>query len=226
MRLFFLLIFICLISTASYSEETIIGGEDVTISEYPWQAAITKSNGDGLCGGTIVHESWVITAAHCGINTSRLVKVGSSNAYASGGQTRTIIQVIEHPNFSTNPTNNDIALLKVSTPIFMGLNTKSIGIVSSTIANDYVYVGALANISGWGNTSTTGNSYPTILQAVQVPITETHNYGSSYMSTTMMLAGNANGGQDACQGDSGGPLIMTNSQGEYELIGIVSWGYG
>ena len=42
----------------------------------------------------------------------------------------------------------------------------------------------------------------------------------------MVCAGDNNGGEDSCQGDSGGPLIMTNSDGEYELIGIVSWGYG
>ena len=39
-------------------------------------------------------------------------------------------------------------------------------------------------------------------------------------------AGDMDGGRDACQGDSGGPLIMTNDDGDYELIGIVSWGYG
>ena len=42
----------------------------------------------------------------------------------------------------------------------------------------------------------------------------------------MICAGDGNGGEDSCQGDSGGPLIMTNDEGEYELIGVVSWGYG
>ncbi len=44
--------------------------------------------------------------------------------------------------------------------------------------------------------------------------------------STWRTDGDNNGGEDSCQGDSGGPLIMTNSDGEYELIGIVSWGYG
>jgi hypothetical protein len=79
---------------------------------------------------------------------------------------------------------------------------------------------------GWGATSSGGSSSAILLE-VDVPIDDScGNYSNSDITNNMVCAGDSNGGEDSCQGDSGGPLIMTNSDGEYELIGIVSWGYG
>ena len=79
---------------------------------------------------------------------------------------------------------------------------------------------------GWGATSSGGSSSNFLLE-VDVPIEDScGSYSNSEITNKMICAGYSSGGYDSCQGDSGGPLIMTNDEGEYELIGIVSWGYG
>ena len=84
----------------------------------------------------------------------------------------------------------------------------------------------MSTVMGWGATSE-GGWGSNVLREVDVPIDDScGNYSNSEITNNMICAGDSNGGEDSCQGDSGGPLIMTNSQGEYELIGIVSWGYG
>ena len=84
----------------------------------------------------------------------------------------------------------------------------------------------MSTTMGWGATSSGGWGSDVLLE-VDVPIDDScGNYSNSDITNNMICAGDANGGEDSCQGDSGGPLIMTNSDGEYELIGIVSWGYG
>jgi hypothetical protein len=83
----------------------------------------------------------------------------------------------------------------------------------------------IATTMGWGATYS-GGWGSSILLEVDVPIDESCGNIGNQVTNHMVCAGDNNGGEDSCQGDSGGPLIMTNSDGEYELIGIVSWGYG
>ena len=69
------LILICLFSIKLFSQTDIVGGEDCDISEYPWQAAIYA---DGyLCGASVIHQYWVITAAHCVENNNQVISAES-----------------------------------------------------------------------------------------------------------------------------------------------------
>ena len=115
--------------------------------------------------------------------------------------------------------DNDYALLHLSQPV---TTFEPIQLCTDT---DHDEEPTMSTTMGWGATSS-GGWGSTYLMEVDVPIDDSCGNIGNETTNNMVCAGDSNGGEDSCQGDSGGPLIMTNSDGEYELIGIVSWGYG
>ncbi len=239
MRNILLLLLSLLLSTQSFSQADIVGGEDCDISDYPWQAAIYV---DGyLCGASVINEYWILTAAHCVEENNQVadpetitVGVGTSNEYAGlygpGGDEYDVEEVISHSGFNWN-MNNDIALLKLTEPIVFSDDVQPISIIcSDQVSAGAQDVGAMTTVTGWGNTSQ-GGSGSDVLQYIEVPIISSNNPGLgnniNINSNTQFFAGAIDGGMDSCQGDSGGPVAVRNVEDtEWLLIGITSWGLG
>ena len=208
----------------------IVGGEQVDPAcpdcKYPFMVSLQSGGwfGGHFCGGSLVREDWVVTAAHCvqGESPNNVdVVIGLHNVNGTtGDQTRDVVEIIIHPQYSNNSLNNDYALLRLDEPI---TDFEPIQLCTDDSHDEEP---VMSTVMGWGATSSGGNSSNFLLE-VDVPIDDScGNYSNSDITNNMICAGDFNGGEDSCQGDSGGPLIMTNSDGEYELIGIVSWGYG
>jgi trypsin len=210
----------------------ITGGTNADISAFPWQ--VYYVSGNNLCGGSIISENWVVTAAHCTrndngsvISTSDMaIKVGATDPTdPAQGKVYGISEVIVHPNYNSQTLENDIALLNVAGSINFP-NATPIKLVSAyDVANGATDPGVMVWITGWGLTSVTPEILPTILQKVQLPIVSNAQASTVWntIPSTDIMAGYLNGNKDACNGDSGGPLVVPVNT-EYKLAGIVSWG--
>ena len=208
-------------------EERIIGGEDASSGKYSFMASISRWGGH-WCGGSVLNNRYILTAAHCVSDYSPNqfeVHLGRNNE-AGLIQSLQVVNIIVHEDYGSN-YKNDIALLEVDENIHPRYGRINIETLSASALAAW---NTMARVIGWGQTiadsSTSGSSQ---LKELDVPIvspdTCSDAMGSNYREDQMICAGREEGGEDSCQGDSGGPLFV-NKLGFYRQIGIVSWGYG
>jgi len=213
----------------------IVGGSIATPNEFPWQALLYI--GGYMCGGTLIHQQWVLTASHCveGMTAGQAtVYLGlhdrnsftlAANPYL---QVAPVSQIIMHASYNAYTTDYDVALLKLTTPVSLTTGVQIIPLASSANASLYA-ANASLTVSGWGTTSS-GGATSRYLRKVNVPVVTNYDckilYGNNKITDRMMCAGDTvSGGVDSCQGDSGGP-IFGQQNGSFVQVGIVSWGNG
>jgi trypsin len=206
------------------SGRRIVGGEPTDIKQHPWQVALTI--GSALCGGSIIAQRWVLTAAHCVTPTPRPSEVkakANETDYAKGGIWTEIERIVVHENYNMDTQENDIALVRLKSPT-------AGRVIPLAFAALSVPSGQPLEVTGWGVTAEGGSTPSVTLRKATVPYVDNAicNTSAAYngrIKPGMMCAGAQDGGMDACQGDSGGPLVWRTSDGPI-LVGVVSFGEG
>ncbi|XP_025234274.1 trypsin-1-like isoform X1 [Theropithecus gelada] len=207
-----------LIAAPFDDDDKIVGGYTCGKNSLPYQVSL--NSGYHFCGGSLINKQWVVSAGHC-YKTRIQVRLGEHNIEVLEGTEQFInaAKIIRHPSYNRNTLDNDILLIKLSSPAVINARVSTISLPTAPPA-----AGAKALISGWGNTLSSGADYPDELQCLEAPVLTQAKCEASYpgrITSNMFCAGFLEGGKDSCQGDSGGPVV---SKGQ--LQGVVSWGDG
>ena len=125
----------CGCSSNPASVTRIVGGEPAASSSWGWAVSISIS-GTSLCGGAILSSSWIITAAHCmaSVTSASQVTIYAGSNTRFSGQSRVASTITVHPNYVSSTKVNDIALIRLSTPLTMNSVVKTICIPSVSSA--------------------------------------------------------------------------------------------
>ena len=211
----------------------ILGGREAQPGAYPWQVALIdplqpNTYAGQFCGGSLIDEEWVLTAAHCveGKEPSLIDVLVGAHRLSDSGTRIPGAQVIPHPGYDPTQLDHDLALIRLSTPV-----TYTPISLYQTISGTSEFDHLRATVIGWGAKEISGWSavYPDALREVSLPLVDPTRCQQSteVITDAMLCAGYETLTMGACYGDSGGPLMVQQPNGSWTQIGIVSWGpYG
>ncbi|KAM9301056.1 coagulation factor X-like [Morus bassanus] len=217
-------------SKSPYVITRIVGGDECRLGECPWQAVLLNEEGEEFCGGTILNENFILTAAHC-MNQSKEIKVVVGEVDREKKEQsetmHTVDKILVHSKYVAETYDNDIALIKLKEPITFSDYVVAACLPEADFANEVLMNQRSGMVSGFGR-EFEGGRLSKKLKVLQVPYVDRNTCKQSTnfaITENMFCAGYETEQKDACQGDSGGPHV-TRYKDTYFVTGIVSWGEG
>ncbi|NXT73233.1 CTR2 protein, partial [Zapornia atra] len=164
-----------------------------------------RYNGFHFCGGALISENWVVTAAHCGVRTTDTVVVGAydQDSPSPDQQKLTIEKVFKNPKFNMLTIRDDITLLKLATPARLSTRVSPVCLPQE----DDVFPGGLTCVTtGWGLTNPNDQDTPAVLQQAALPLLtneQCKQYWGFRIADVMVCAGAD--GASSCMVSAHGP---------------------
>ncbi|XP_043851865.1 chymotrypsin-C [Dromiciops gliroides] len=208
----------------------VVGGSDVTPHSWPWQISLQYLKDNTYrhtCGGTLISNQHVLTAAHC-ISKSLTYRVvlGKNNLVEeeAGSVAVGVDTIFVHEKWNSFLVRNDIALIKLAEPVELSdtIQAACLPPKDTALAQDYP-----CYVTGWGRLWTDG-PIADVLQQALLPVVDYNtctqrDWWGALVTKNMVCAG-GDGVIASCNGDSGGPLNCEAANGAWEVRGIVSFG--
>ncbi|XP_052266137.1 ovochymase-1-like [Dreissena polymorpha] len=210
----------------SVASHRIVGGREATPHSHPWIVSL-QINSSHICGGAILTDHWVLTAAHCfeaNRHTPEWTVVAgkhSKDKYEQSAQVRQVERIAVYSTYDYLSTTDDIALVKVTAPFTFNAYVGTVCLPTrEPVPGEYGIV------AGWGEIM--GTCCPDVLKQTTLPIVDRAtcnqpDHLGNQVTRDMFCAGYEEGGQDACQGDSGGPFVIQDGD-RWRIAGITSFG--
>lgn len=223
------------------------------IGAAPWQALIWRpaqvARGRRasleqrvLCGGAVIREGWLLTAAHCLrddaagpiISAGHSVRLGVYNPLDENeGFTYPILKVVAHPDYTRAGFAFDIALVQYD--LRRGKRGHTVYPITRVLTDPQpittraIRTGTPAYAFGWGRTEVVGGEAPDRLRGARLELRDTQtctgvtNFTDHRRDAALCAVGRRD--EQACYGDSGGPLLTYDGpRGAPVVIGIISSG--
>lgn len=232
--------------------DRILGGNKTALNAYPWTALLvieprTGGSESFGCGGSLISDRFVLTAAHCFREIpdwAHVVRVrfgewdlkseedcNDDNLCTDKPVDVDVGSHVVHEDYDSKNLHNDIALIKLAKPVNFTEFISPICLPLTADLQNQADEGKQFTVIGWGTTER-GQEVPGVYGSrykleVDLPGvgSETCRVAYPNLKDSELCAG-GEAGKDSCQGDSGGCLVAPEIDGYWYQYGVVSWGRG
>uniref|UniRef100_A0A182JBJ0 Uncharacterized protein n=1 Tax=Anopheles atroparvus TaxID=41427 RepID=A0A182JBJ0_ANOAO len=213
----------------------IVNGEEAVPGQFPYQIALlsTFAAGSGLCGGSVITNNYILTAAHCVVDGSGAVATGGTAIL--GAHNRILVEpsqqriafsqagVNVHPSYNPTLIRNDIATVRLNTPAVFNARVQPIDLPARS--DSRTFAGLIGTASGFGRTSDALPAASDVVMFTRNPVMSNAACQSAWniiLVSDQNVCLDATGGRSVCNGDSGGPLTVQDNGNSLE-VGIASF---
>uniref|UniRef100_A0A182MDB7 Peptidase S1 domain-containing protein n=1 Tax=Anopheles culicifacies TaxID=139723 RepID=A0A182MDB7_9DIPT len=214
----------------------IVGGEQSKHGEFPHQALLgypkrsDPTDFEFLCGGTLISEQHVLTAAHCFSDRDpTVVRLGEYDTtyWAYDELQLKVDRIRRHPRYARTQPYNDIALIRLESPVQLSKHIRPACLWASEYRTESKLIA-----SGFGRRDFFDTELSPTLMKVQLdefPREDCTRYFRRLrkgLQPGQLCVGSGSSDKDTCQGDSGGPLQLVTNETTctYHVVGITSLG--
>ncbi|XP_065360754.1 collagenase-like [Calliphora vicina] len=211
------------VNKATVIEGRITNGHEAYPGQFPYQVglSLTSPRGSSWCGGSLIGNGWVLTAAHCtnGVYSVTVYLGSTVRSVAKVAHTVSSRSIIQHSEYNPYTFANDLSLIRIPEVTY---SAEIQPISLPAISHEYsTYEGNYATASGWGKTHDCNGVSTTLNYAYLLVVANdvcSQYYGNSLVTGGTLCVATTDA-TSTCQGDSGGPLVLDS-----QLIGVTSFG--